>query len=65
MRNLEPKTQEDWYIYLRGIDETELNMNEQYPEYSKSNSWAFSLLRLEATHAYSKWAMKKAARGLK
>jgi hypothetical protein len=65
MSNLEPKTQKDWYEYLRGIDETELNMNEQYPEHKASNNWAFSLLRLEATHAYSKWVMKRASRGLK
>lgn len=65
MTNLEPKTQKDWYEYLRGIEETERNMNEQYPENKESCSWAFSLLRLEATHAYSKWMMKKALRGIK
>lgn len=60
-----PRTKEQWDMYFKGIKETELNMINQYPETAGSMAWAFSLLKVEAAFAYSKWAMKKASRGLK
>jgi len=56
--NLEPQTPEEWNQYIEGLKAVELHMNAQYPQYSESNSWAFSIARLEASIAYLKWVQR-------
>lgn len=61
----EPRTEKEWNTYLEGINETELNMRNQFPENAATMTWAFSLLKLEAAFAYAKWVKKRVRKGLK